>query len=88
MLISHLKPPALAAILLSTFLSAAPALGAPEDVAYDRMFHDLLAGDLFLRQGQVYRLERLSTDPVPAERLIVEGPVLTRDQLRALHGGH
>lgn len=62
-------------------------LGLPVSPENDRMMHDLWAGGLLLRQAEAYRLDRLSTDPIPAERFIVSGPVLTRDQLRALHAG-
>jgi hypothetical protein len=60
-------------------------LGIADDAGNQRMVHDLLAGGLLLRESDLYRLDRLSTDPIPPERFLINGPVLTRAQLRALH---
>jgi len=61
--------------------------GLPVSAENEHMMHDLWGGGLLLRQADSYHLDRISTDPIPAERFAIGGPVLTRDQARALHAG-
>jgi hypothetical protein len=60
------------------------ALGVDPDPTEDRQMHELLGRGLILRSSDFVRLERLTTEPVPAERFALPGPMLSRDQLRAL----
>jgi hypothetical protein len=66
------------------------ALGVAPDPEEDRQMHELLGRGLILRSSDYVHLDRLTRDPVPAERLALPGPILSRDQLRALlsHGVH
>jgi hypothetical protein len=53
------------------------------DVDGDRAAMDVLSRGLLLRMVGNYHLESLATDPIPASRFDLPGPLLTRDQLRA-----
>ena len=60
------------------------ALGVDPDPEEDRQMHAVLGQGLMLRSSDFIRLERLSWDPLPPDRLALPGPILSRDQLRAL----
>lgn len=43
---------------------------------------------LMLRINHLYRLGAIDTAPIPPERFALPGPILTREQLRALAAAH
>jgi hypothetical protein len=64
------------------------ALGMDPDPAGDRQMHELLGRGLLLRSSDFVRLESMTTRPLSPDRLALPGPVLSRDQVRALSSHH
>jgi hypothetical protein len=60
-------------------------IGIDLDEESRRAGNAIYATGLMLRISRLYRLNAVDTAPIAPERFTLPGPILTRDQLRALH---